>query len=51
MKVVSERRGYNTTTITATLYTHVVPELAREAAEKVTAIVPGGRPSGKPRGT
>jgi hypothetical protein len=24
---------------------------AREAAEKVTAIVPGGGPSGKPRGT
>lgn len=40
MKVVSQRLGHSTMLITADLYTHVVPELAREAADRIAAIVP-----------
>jgi hypothetical protein len=35
VKVVSERLGHATTAITADLYTHVIPRLGREAANKL----------------
>ena len=35
VKVVSERLGHATTAITADLYTHVIPRLGREAADKL----------------
>jgi integrase len=37
MKVVSDRLGHSTTTITADLYTHVIPQVAREAADRIAA--------------
>lgn len=37
MKVVSDRLGHSTTTITADLYTHVTPAVARHAAEAIAA--------------
>lgn len=40
MKVVSERLGHSSTAITADLYTHVVPSVAREAADRIAATVP-----------
>ena len=40
MKVVSDRLGHSSTTITADLYTHVVPAVARDAAEAIAGIVP-----------
>lgn len=39
VKVVSDRLGHSTTHITANLYTHVVPALARSAADAVAAAV------------
>jgi len=35
MKVVSDRLGHSTIGVTADLYTHVVPRVAREAAQKL----------------
>ena len=40
MKVVSDRLGHSSTTITADLYTHVVPAVAREAADLIAGVVP-----------
>lgn len=40
MKVVSERLGHSSTVITADLYTHVVPTLAQDAADRIAAAVP-----------
>jgi len=40
MTVVSDRLGHSSTTITSDLYAHVVPAVAREAAEKIAALVP-----------
>lgn len=40
IKVVSSRLGHSTTAITSDLYTHVVPELARQAADAIAGAVP-----------
>ncbi len=40
MKVVSDRLGHSTTAITADLYTHVIPSVAREAADAIAALIP-----------
>lgn len=40
IKVVSHRLGHSTTAITADLYTHVVPEVARGAADQIAALLP-----------
>ncbi len=39
IKVVSDRLGHSTTSITADLYTHVVPAVARSAADAIAAAV------------
>lgn len=39
MKVVSDRLGHSTIGITADLYTHVVPTVARDAAEAIAAVL------------
>ncbi len=39
IKVVSDRLGHSTTHITANLYTHVVPAVARSAADAIAAAV------------
>lgn len=39
MKVVSDRLGHSTTAITADLYTHVIPAIARDAAERFAAAM------------
>jgi hypothetical protein len=39
MKVVSERLGHSTTAITADLYTHAAPAVARDAAEAIAYSV------------
>ena len=45
MKAVSERLGHSSTAITANLYTHVVPVVAQDAADRIAAVVPlSGRP-------
>ncbi len=38
MKVVSDRLGHSTTTITADLYSHVLPVVARDAADAIGAL-------------
>jgi integrase len=44
MKVVSSRLGHSTTAITADLYTHVIPALARQAADAIAHVVgPAGQ--------
>ncbi len=40
MKVVSERPGNSSLSITADLYTHVVPLVARAAADQIASAVP-----------
>jgi integrase len=40
MKVVSDTLGHATTAFTGDIYTSVIPEVAREAAEAVAAIAP-----------
>jgi integrase len=44
MKVVSDRLGHSTTSITADLYTHVIPKVAREAADRIAASMQPQRP-------
>lgn len=39
MKVVSERLGHSTTGITADLYTHLSPALARDAADAIARML------------
>lgn len=39
MKVVSDRLGHSTTTITADLYSHVLPVVARDAAAHIGALL------------
>ncbi|WP_432492592.1 tyrosine-type recombinase/integrase [Kineococcus auxinigenes] len=39
IKVVSARLGHSTANSTSSLYTHVVPEVAREAADAIAAAV------------
>lgn len=43
MKVVSERLGHSSLSITADLYTHVSPAVAYDAADRIGALVPGRR--------
>jgi integrase len=43
LKVVQEMLGHSSITITADLYTSVLPEVARAAAEGVAGILPRGR--------
>ncbi len=38
-RVVADRLGHSTTAVTADIYQHVLPELDREAANKVAAVV------------
>lgn len=40
LKVVSDRLGHSTTAITSDLYTHVIPAVARDAAERIAASIP-----------
>jgi len=40
MKVVSQRLGHSSIAITADLYTHVVPAVAQDAADRIAAVVP-----------
>lgn len=46
LKVVSSRLGHSTTAVTADLYTHVIPTVARQAAEAIAAVVPRSGRSG-----
>jgi integrase len=39
MKVVSDRLGHSTIGVTADLYTHVVPDVARRAADRMAAML------------
>jgi integrase len=39
MKVVSDRLGHSQTAITSDLYTHVMPALAVDAAERMAALL------------
>jgi integrase len=39
MKVVSDRLGHSTMSITADLYTHVIPKVARDAADRIAASI------------
>jgi integrase len=39
IKVVSERLGHSTTATTADLYTHVIPTVARSAADQLAAVL------------
>lgn len=41
MKVVSERLGHSTTSITADLNRHVAPQMQEEAANKLGAMLLG----------
>jgi integrase len=43
VKVVSERLGHASATITLTVYQHVHPGMGREAADRFAALL-GGRP-------
>jgi len=43
VKVVSERLGHSSITITLDTYSHAIPGLQRDAAEKVAALIPGLR--------
>jgi hypothetical protein len=40
-KIVSERLGYSSVTITLDTYSHAIPGLQRDAAERVAALIPG----------
>lgn len=39
LKVVSQRLGHSSTGITSNLYTHVIPAVAREAADRIGALI------------
>jgi integrase len=41
LKTVSEQLGHRTTAITADIYSHVTPEMAADAVEKVSALIVG----------
>ena len=41
-KVVSERLGHSDIAITLNTYSHAIPAMEAEAAEKVAALVAGG---------
>lgn len=40
IKVVSDRLGHSSTSITSDLYTHVIPVVAQEAADSLAALIP-----------
>jgi integrase len=42
VKVVSERLGHATVAMTLDTYSHVIPAMQEDAAEKVAALVLGG---------
>jgi integrase len=42
VKVVSERLGHSSTTITSDVYSHVTPTMQTDAAEKVAGLIFGG---------
>jgi integrase len=44
-KVVQERLGHSTISMTLDTYSHVVPGLGREAAAKIDAVLRGGAPA------
>jgi integrase len=46
VKVVQEMLGHSSSVLTRDTYTSVVPELAREAAEKTAALIPRRRATG-----
>jgi hypothetical protein len=41
VKVVSERLGHSSITIALNTYSHAIPGLQRDAAERVAALIPG----------
>jgi integrase len=41
VKIVSERLGHSSVTITLDTYSHAISGLQRDAAEKVAALIPG----------
>jgi integrase len=41
VKIVSERLGHSSVTITLDTYSHAIPGLQRDAAEQVAALIPG----------
>ncbi len=41
MKIVSERLGHASATITLTVYQHVQPGMGREAADRFAALLEG----------
>jgi integrase len=41
VKIVSERLGHSSVVITLDTYSHAIPGLQRDAAEKVAALIPG----------
>ena len=41
VKIVSERLGHSSVMITLDNYSHAIPGLQRDAAEKVAALIPG----------
>jgi integrase len=41
VKIVSERLGHSSVTITLDTYSHAIPGLQRDAAERVAALIPG----------
>jgi integrase len=40
VKIVSERLGHSSVTITLDTYSHAIPGLQRDAAERVAALIP-----------
>jgi Phage integrase family len=51
MTTVSESLVHNSTTITADLYTHVAPIVARDAAQRIPASIPGPTRRSQPQDT
>jgi integrase len=41
VKIVSERLGHSSVMITLDTYSHAIPGLQRDAAERVAALIPG----------
>jgi integrase len=41
VKIVSERLGHSSITITLDTYSYAIPGLQRDAAERVAALIPG----------
>jgi integrase len=41
LKIASERLGHSSVTVTLDTYSHAIPGLQRDAAERVAALIPG----------